>query len=363
MRNEAMQKIVEAIREVGPRNISEIARMTKIPVETVRYRIKKQLREKGIMINAVVNYEKLGLRRYWLNLNFTENGDKHAVDILDNLAVKGYLTYYAKTFPKGIYVAQVALPPKFKEDYKSFLNTLLQLGVLKNHDMWELSWFRFMSMRTEYYDFERNQWILDWNKLEEEAVKIENPVEMDVEKKPKIDKIDLMILAHLQANSFSSVTRIAEKINENSRKVRYHFLNHVIRKGLIGKYTLLWSGTKKEDIMRLILQFSNLNKQDLILIEQNMHKLPFITSDSFSRSKNLYLVIIHSPLAYYIDILRFIYANLPGSVREVEVMVADPLTINAYTLPYELFDDREREWRLNVQELLNFVEQKISLKT
>src|SRR5438477_3870875 len=53
-------RIVELLVRYGP-NIEEIARATGIFRETVRYRCKKRIWERGLTVHAVLDYERLGM--------------------------------------------------------------------------------------------------------------------------------------------------------------------------------------------------------------------------------------------------------------------------------------------------------------
>ncbi len=162
--------IVEAIKRVGPRNCSLISRMTGIPTETVRYKIDEQLVRKGIIIRVSVDYNKLGLARNWLTLNFSDEYDELAPRILDALSKIGYLIYYGRVVPRRNYVSIAALPPKAKAEYRKFLNGLIDLSILTSYKMDELAWVRYLSMRPEYYDFSTRTWKINWEGLNQSKV-------------------------------------------------------------------------------------------------------------------------------------------------------------------------------------------------
>lgn len=350
LKKEQMYKIVEAIKEVGPRNISEIARITRLPIETVRYKIKKQLKEKGITIRASINYGKIGLRRYWLNLYFTDRGERRAAEMLNLLAMRGYLTYYARTLPKRIYVAMVTLPPRFKGEYIKMLDELVNMDVLANYDMWEMAWLRHISMRQEYFDFDKGEWAIDWSKIEKEPIRIE---EMPIEKiETRVDKIDLLILAYLQANSFLSLSKIARMLNKNPKKLRYHYTEHVLKRGLINKYVVYWTSIGQGRALWMFFQFTDLDKKRLLQLENTFHKIPFIFLDGVSVSCSFYLVGLIASLKHYLNTLQFASAALSETPYNSELMIVDLSFVRTFSLPFEMFDDEKREWVFDKQLVL-----------
>ena len=64
--------IVNTIKEVGPRNVTLISRITGIPTETVRYKINKQLAAKGFRVHIAVDFHKLAMKSYSVVLDFSD---------------------------------------------------------------------------------------------------------------------------------------------------------------------------------------------------------------------------------------------------------------------------------------------------
>lgn len=61
--------MVKLISEIGP-DIPEISRRLGQFKESVRYRYKEKLLERGLSIQALLNYESLGLRRIEMVVDF-----------------------------------------------------------------------------------------------------------------------------------------------------------------------------------------------------------------------------------------------------------------------------------------------------
>lgn len=350
-----MYRIVEAIKEVGPRNISEIARIARLPIETVRYKIKKQLKDKGIFIHLNVNYGRLGLKRYWLNLYFTKEFEGKINSFFKAFIEGGYLTYYARTLPTGGFIGLLSLPPKFRKEYTELLDRLVEYNVLADFDVWELAWMRHVSMRQEYYDFESSKWIINWKEVAEESVKIE---EMRVEVKPaKIDKLDLKILAYLQSNAFLPLTKIARMLGENSKKIRYHYLNHVVRNGLIDRYVIGWTGVGRKNAVLMALQFDDLSRRELLTVENIMHRVPFLFFDTISDRKDLYVAYLIIPLEQYINTLRFISQHKPESLENLNAMIVDSSATGSFSIPYNALNKEKRVWEFNQASILREISQ------
>ncbi|MEM2632939.1 MAG: hypothetical protein QXO29_03455, partial [Nitrososphaerota archaeon] len=122
---EPIYKLIEAIKKYGPRNFSLLSRVTGIPVETIRYKICKQFKEKGIGVHLGIDYNKLALVRTWAKLEFKESFLPHAEKFLEKLSEIGYLIYYASTLPYNEYYAMFAIPTRYRKEYREFLNSLI----------------------------------------------------------------------------------------------------------------------------------------------------------------------------------------------------------------------------------------------
>src|SRR5579875_2097608 len=97
--------IVKAVIQYGPRNLSKIAKEIKVPVETVRYKLKRQLSSLGFRVIAEPDYYKMG-----------------------------YLIRAVRLFPKGVYSVEFALPLRTREICISVLKHLVDLKVVSRFD-------------------------------------------------------------------------------------------------------------------------------------------------------------------------------------------------------------------------------------
>ena len=166
-RSETIVKVIEAIKKVGPRNCSLISRMTGIPTETVRYKIKNQLIKKGISFRVNVNYARLGLIRTWATFKFNRKITNYAHLILNSMAENAYLIYYARSLLDESYVAMFAIPREFIMDYRKLLDKLVEIGILSSYEFDPLIQVDFVQFNPKYYDFNFRSWKIDWRKIRE----------------------------------------------------------------------------------------------------------------------------------------------------------------------------------------------------
>jgi len=340
--DEEMKLIVEAIKKYGPKNISAISRTTGLPAETIRYRIKNQLKEMGIRFHVSINYLKLGLVRSWLFLDFSLQVTKIIPEILDLLAKRGYLTYYARVIPHGYYIAIPTIPYSALEKYKNFLDELVRLDILKEYRMTDLQYLKHLSLRSEFYDFTTRTWNIPWSKLDYETKKESTPIQMDYSRVP-IDKIDLLILKEFQINASQSLTSIAKKINVPEKQVRYHYKKHIEEGRIIENYIVRWQADRyqltNKYILSCFIEFSDLTKSDVTYINSILEKFPFTWMIAVSVDRTKIVAQIFMPISQYYDALTFLSDRLYMFKERFKLHIIDYQKAEAYTIPYESWND------------------------
>ncbi|MDV3277484.1 MAG: hypothetical protein LYZ69_03335 [Nitrososphaerales archaeon] len=88
---------------MGP-DIPEIAKRLGQYKESVRYRYKTKILEKGFAVQAMMDHEKLGLRRAVMITDFGSQYEEYARQILIAMSDLCYVVGFEKTVPKGSYI-------------------------------------------------------------------------------------------------------------------------------------------------------------------------------------------------------------------------------------------------------------------
>ncbi|MEM3771849.1 MAG: hypothetical protein QXW80_06030 [Candidatus Micrarchaeia archaeon] len=362
--DEEMKLIVEAIKKYGPKNISAISRATGLPIETVRYRIRNQLKEMGIRFHISINYLKLGLVRSWLFLDFSVHTMKNVPEILDLLAKRGYLTYYARVIPHGYYIAIPTIPYSALEKYKHFLDELVSMDILKEYRMTDLQYLKHLSLRPEFYDFTTRTWNVPWSKLDYEIKKEPVQIQMDYSRVP-IDKIDLLILKEFQINASQSLTSIAKKINVLEKQVRYHYKKHIEEGKIIENYVVRWHADKyqltNKYILSFFIEFTDLVKNDVTYINNVLERFPFTWMIAVSVDRSKLVSQVFMPATQYYDALAFLSDKLYVFKERFKMHIIDYIKAEAYTIPYESYNDNVG-WFTDLDELTEVLRKKVKTR-
>ena len=350
-RTDPTQRVVEAIMRVGPRNAALLSRLTGVPTETVRYKIKKQLKEMAIKIHADVDYQRIGLRLHWAIFDFTPAYSELAVQIFLALHEIGYLIYYARIIPQGHYVVLFVPPEGSGEKYREFLQHLVNSGILRSFSFEEVVWSRHLSMNPKYFDFDSANWEIDWNKIDSDRVDLQKPAEHD--EKAEVDKADLLLIKELQKDALQSIIDIARKVNIHPKTLRYHYHAHIERRALVPRYLIRWmkdiESTRGHSIIFTRVTFKGLSESELIAARSAVTRLPFTWVEYVMRN-GTYLAEINIPIQSQPDTLSYISKKVTGFGQKLEVSFIDPSVANFGTIQYKVFND-DTGWIFDTQDL------------
>jgi hypothetical protein len=110
--NSKIALMVKLISKNGPQ-INRIAMELGVHKETARYWYKERLLKKGYTAAAVINHEKLGLKRMVALAEFSERFKPYADPILMAMSELCYLSSFAKTLADDLYSIQANVPQEY----------------------------------------------------------------------------------------------------------------------------------------------------------------------------------------------------------------------------------------------------------
>lgn len=344
LRLDPAAKIIEAIKLAGPRNVSELHRVTGIPVETCRYIIKHRLPKAGISVSAKVNYSALGLRRMVGKLWFTKETLRFSEDVLNILGKTAYLYYYARLIPNNHYICLFSIPENMQNSFYELLNTLKDLGILADFKVNQVAFLNILSMTPQYFNFLRKRWEVPWDRLTIRDVELEDKEIIDF---AVTDYIDLLIVKELQKDAFQKLLNIAHSIGLDRSVISYHYKWHVIRNRLISGYIAKWfprfPSNYDKSVVKLILEWYDFSNNAFRKIHNLIHTLPYTYSELLTMDRKMYVVHMFLPPYDLNNCLSFLF-KYKTVYAECDWYFIDDSSSLSFSLPYELFDREINRW-------------------
>jgi len=341
---EETRKVVEALMKVGPR-FSDISRATGIPVSTVRYILLKRLPKLGLSVRASINYGALGLQRYLVE--FKSNYPPHYISrILDLLGESMYLDYYTYSMNGGKFFATFAVPPKYEDSFLEFLQTLETLGLIKNTNLRKLAYVQLLPFMVDFFDFSRGIWLQDWM-IRTQSREIQELIEYP-DPNPKIDKIDLMILAELQKQVIPlKYNLFVRKFNLSRQTISKHF-KHI--RELIKLFVVLWFPAMNPELVILPLIVKTSYKPN---IRKTLLSIPFAYAEMRSERGEYFVMLMPPSIGLYTT-----FKFLTESVEFDELIFQDMEYSGKFSVQYQLYEENSwiNPFEKGIQNLLEIIQ-------
>jgi len=310
-----------------PRNVSALARRLGLPIETVRYRVKRLMRDRLIRVFAAPNYARLGLSALWVFIKARQG--RTLEELLDS---HPYVSYLSRCYGHISGYLVNLLAPRSSEDLAlNYLDYLKSEGYIKGYlaipspaTIYPLPDF------SRYYDHGNGTWRYSWDPL----LKCASPSRERVIPLPKqvlLDKIDIEIIRRLQVNATMSLTELALRLGLSVGCLRYHFIHHVISRGLI-TYAVEYLPYPGVPLSVLMLKLAD--RAHLRNLMQAAGGLPPVIGLAPSPQFNALILLLQSPLADKLNLYEVLESLIEkGVVTGYFEVVLDPKYVKKYTIP------------------------------
>ncbi|HZW84570.1 MAG TPA: hypothetical protein VFE91_01530 [Nitrososphaerales archaeon] len=356
-------QLVKLLTELGP-DIPEISRKLGQFKESVRYRYKEKILNKGFSVQANVNHERLGLRRMVVIVEFADAYKTYAQAIFAAMNELSYLVSFARAIIGGEYVVNVSAPEALYEDVREFYLALKDKGIFTQMEILEFDWMRTAPMKAEYYDFDTGRWDFEW----------QSPGTQDYEaatyepsSKCKFDYVDLLIIKELQIDANKSLREISNKIGVNYKKLAWHHATHVCARKMLRGYAVNWMGTRYDYSIEKALHrkhryfaaevfVRNVSERDVMILRHSIDRLPFIWGEASGKN---YFAELALPVDFVVEGLQYI-GDMASTMKDrMSLYIIDQTDALSFTIPYSLYNQETKKWIFNKPELLGRFDQLI----
>ncbi len=353
--NSRTVQLVKLLTEVGP-DIPEISRRLGQFKESVRYRYKEKILNRGFAVQAAVNHEMLGLKRLILVVEVSDPYKNYAQSIFTAMHELCYVVGFARTLIGGEYVINLSVPIGYVAQVRDFFQELKEKGMFSRLEFLEFDWLRNVPMKPEFYDFDTGRWDFDWQKEWSDDFESAAYAPSD---QGKFDYVDLLIIKELQMDANKSLKEISEKLGINYKKLAWHHTTHVLSRKMLSGFTVNWMGTKydytldralhrKHRYFAVDMFVRDITELELMTLRSSLDRLPFLWGEAGGRN---YFAEFAFPVDTVVEGLQYI-GRVTASVKDrMSLYPIDQTEAVGFTIAYQIYVPAAGKWVFNPREL------------
>ena len=243
-------KILEAISFLGPRNLALIARHLDLPATTVQYRVRRLLDNSLLFFHLNAYHTYMGLKKAVIFVNATPGYESL---LLECLRKNDFWIFLCRIYgPYEGCAGTWTIPKENADEFIAYLESLRELGIAASYEINWTTCHEGIPVLSKWFSVVDKEWTFNWEEWVNEIAVIEGELPWTLEEPPdwpiKVDYEDLLILKELDIDGRQSFTDISKKVGLPLGVIKYHFTEHVAKRGLIEGYQV--------DIARFPILFS-----------------------------------------------------------------------------------------------------------
>jgi len=235
-------RILQALCEVGPRNLSKVARNVGISHKRLGFRIKRMHSNPQFFLrmHTAIYHTNIGLKKAVVVME-AEPGKEQL--LFDCLLANGFWLYVCRSYGRGEGCTAIyAMPIERCKEFEEFIHEIERLGVAKNIHIYWSTCFQGGRITSDWFDSCEENWIFRWDDWirEVQTQTTDLPYTLiEAKSYPNhADEIDIQMLMELEVDATKSLSEIASTLGISRQLAHFHFKNHLIQKNLIEGYEI-----------------------------------------------------------------------------------------------------------------------------
>jgi len=353
-------KILEALSLLGPRNLALIAEHLDIPSTTVRYRVRQMLEDSILFLHLNPYHTYMGLKKAVI---FVEAALGHEDLLQDCLRVNDFWLYLCRIYgPYEGWGGIWTVPKGNVEDFNLFLKSLIDLGVAKSIEVNWTTCHEGIPVKSRWFSIEENRWVFNWDEWIKEVEIIEGELPWTLVEPDdwpiKVDYEDLFIIKELEKDGRSTMTDISKKLGVSPEKVKYHFREHVSKRGLIEGYQIEIFRFPSLSSELLFFKFEFDSYENFVKFALALHDKPFPIHLGKVIGENALTSHIYLPKKEFRKFIAALSTLIrKGLLKRYHYVIQDMFVQWRETIPYEHFENGGWKYDVDgqIKELVNII--------
>ena len=351
-------KILEGISQYGPRNLSQVARSAGLPFTTVRFRVNRMHRDSLLFLHLTPNLANLGLNRAVV---FMEAAPGFEVDFMDYLKINDFWVFLCPIYGQYEGCAGIwTIPYERMGEFHEFLQALQDAGVSRRCEVHWTTSFHNISVSSRWFDEGEEAWNFNWDEWIDEVGSIQGelpPILDEPESWPvRADYTDLLVIKELENEARLTLPEVSEALDVPLSKVKYHFHEHIAKRGLIGGYQveIYRFPFPLCEIFFMIFEFDSEEKMRRFAL--SLLDKPIAINIGKVLGRNALVSHVFLPKWQFRRFIRALSILAKGGhIRQYHYYIQDMYQTLRETIPYEYFKDGI--WSYNHEEQILKIKQ------
>ena len=335
-------QILEGLSVLGPRNLSKIAKNLGAPSTTVRYRVQKMLSNSILFLHLKPYHTYMGLKK---TIVFMEATPGNEDVLLESLRVNDFWRYLARAYgPYEGCVGIWTIPKKNVDDFIGFLDHLMDINVARSYEINWSTCFEGVPVLHKWFDSKQKAWFFDWESWMRDVKTIEGKLPITLIEPDdwpiKVDYTDLLIIKELEIDGRRTLTDISKKLGIPLETVKYHFREHVSKRGLVEGYQIeiYRSPSLVSENIFFKFEFDSYEKYKKFALSLRDKPFPFFMGKVLGENALLTQVYL-SKWEFRKFIIAVSDLIKQGLVSKYHYVITDVFQMWRETIPYQHFVD------------------------
>jgi len=352
-------KILETMKQFGPRNLQQVSRKSKLPYTTVYGRVAKLQSLNALSTYIHPSFSKIGLVRA---IALARPFPGKELLVRDALKIPGYWLKIIRCTgdPNGYYSLH-AIPSSKQQDFRLYLDQLVTRGVIKDYQLFWMGESYSPIPDFEYYDPKDRSWRFEWK---EWAHAIKSGRATDA-KRPSptatgnFDKKDLIILKELCLNARVTLADLSKLLGMTLPATKYRF-DRLVKEGYIADYviSILPFIPEVSDLCEVRLDFTN--ESFMKNAEKILSNTPFVLNITPIMGLHSLAVRIYLPRQEMTNLMTFLSSLARDEITAgYSYLHLDPATQLTQTFSYKTYSD-ESGWEYDNRDYLQAITSLVS---
>jgi DNA-binding Lrp family transcriptional regulator len=221
-------RILSEMGVLGPRNLLEVSRRSKIPFTTVYHRVGKLEKRIGRIAWLLPTYSKLGLARLVVIAKARLGAEEQ---LTRALKLPNYWSSVTRCEGGFTHHSIQCVPIEHLARFNGYLKQLSHLGLVHSFEIIRVGDMLPLNLDFRCYDTAKRIWRFPWNEWYEKLLRLKAAKKIeDPEGYTRLaDKHDMFIVKELQKNARTRFSRLAPLLGMTLPGVKYHYDRMVAR--------------------------------------------------------------------------------------------------------------------------------------